>query len=210
MIIWNDEGIVISSRNLREEFRIVDVFTKNHGRVAGLIKLTNLKKMNIISNVNVDLQAKSNDNLGFWKLRNEKQNWIFAMKNPKIMMICQSICFILNKILPHNIKNLKLFLTIDTFFSSLNTISEEVSILFYSYFEFITLQTMGYAIDINNPHNKIDIPACWHIFNNINKIDNLFDTQYEKDDIKKSLNLTWKLINEHMIISDNYFRNNII
>ena len=233
-MIWSDFGIVISSRRYGEKYKIVDVFTKTHGRSSGLIQNSNKNNLSIFSNVYVTWSSKSNGSLGFWKIQNEKQNWTYVLNKKESLLIFQSICFILDKVLPYGVVNEAIFNFINFLASEIYRFTKLEALNLYAYFEFILLNSVGYGFDIekcaicgkkedvhflspktghgasNNCvasvySNKLfEIPKSW---NDWNKNDFSY---IDKDNIKNSLYITGYFIEQNIIQTDNYFRDSII
>ena len=61
MIIWDDEGLILSSINYSETSLILKVFTCNHGVQKGFVKLSNKNKRKyqiIDSNLDIIMNEK--------------------------------------------------------------------------------------------------------------------------------------------------------
>ena len=198
-MIWIDTGIVLSSKKHSEEYLIVDIFTKNRGRFSGMYKNGKNKFLSQTSVVCVEMHTKNNNDFGFWKIKSEKQNWVFSMKNNRILFIYQSIRFILNKTLPHSMSNLSVFLLTEHLFEELKNVSDDEALILYAYFEFMLINSIGYGFDLNQcsvcgkkenithiskktgqtasktcfekifEKNSAKIPDCWQIFSEVFK-----------------------------------------
>ena len=47
MIDWEDEGFLLAKRKFRENANIINVFTKNYGKVSGIVYGGNSRKIKI-------------------------------------------------------------------------------------------------------------------------------------------------------------------
>ena len=101
MVSWSDIGVVLSSRKHGEKYKIINVFTKGHGRFSAMSSIgKGGNTFGVFSNVELAYSAKTADNLGFWKLLNERQNWIFSFNSQNHILVCQAICYALDRLLP--------------------------------------------------------------------------------------------------------------
>ncbi|MBR1479493.1 MAG: recombination protein O N-terminal domain-containing protein [Alphaproteobacteria bacterium] len=145
MVSWSDIGIVLSSRKHGEKYKIINVFTKGHGRFSAMSSVGRSgNTFAIFSNVELAYSAKTADNLGFWKLLNERQNWIFSFNSQNHILVCQAICYALDRLLPVGAPYPGLFAFVDYVSRSLQNFSEKGVLLLYVYFENILVGELGF------------------------------------------------------------------
>ena len=239
MIIWADSGIVLSSRKHGEKYKIVNIFTKSQGKASGMMTLSKRNNLSLFSDVCVEWSSKNSDSLGFWKVQNEKQNWIFAINNQTNILACQSICFVLDKVLPYGVCSQKLFEFISFLSSELHNFSKIEILNLYAYFEFLLLNNIGYGMELDrccvcgkveelhymspktghgasnvcasiHANKLFEIPQSWNFWKD-NKIDNIISaSRITKEDVRNSLNITGYFIEKNVMQYENYFRNSMM
>jgi DNA repair protein RecO (recombination protein O) len=237
VIEWSDTGIVISLAKQSEKYRIVNIFTENHGNVSGMVSLSHDNKMAVFSRVNVVYRSKTESSIGFWRKKDERQVWIYFMNSQAHLLICQSICYLLNRVLPQNLQYRKLFKFIDEVSCSLHTLSTVESLGLYAYFELLLLSTIGFGIDLKvcgicgkaevlthilldtcrgvsercaanvQPDGLLQIPYCWKDWSET--VDAMSVCKVSQSEIRKSLEITGLFLRRHTGIDCNHFRSSI-
>ncbi|MDR0695417.1 MAG: recombination protein O N-terminal domain-containing protein [Holosporales bacterium] len=151
MISWTDTGIVLSSRDHTEKYRLITIFTATHGKMTAMFSSSTPRgRFSIFSAVEIDYSSKSEISLGFWRLRSEKQNWVLSIHSQNHMLVCQSMCQLLNKVLPHGMPYERLFRVVQHIIENMQRFSETDVLLVYAYFEFILLHDIGFGVDLDN------------------------------------------------------------
>ena len=202
MINWSDNGLVLASHPHGEKYKIVNIFTKDHGRIHAMVSKTKLNNFSIFSNVEVDYSAKDSGSLGFWKLRSEKQNWIFTMNSAKHLLVCQGICFLLNKLLPQGVCHNRLFDFARYISENLQQFSEKDILLLYAYFEFALLEDIGLSLE------KSDLQEIPHL-NDFDELPSLLKTEPITNNARNLLSIAGKVIEQNLLSVDNYYRSSI-
>ena len=71
-MIWIDSGFLLSKYRYNENSLIADIYTKNHGKVAGIIFGGTSKKLKnylqIGNKVHVNFNSKNSNNIGYFKV----------------------------------------------------------------------------------------------------------------------------------------------
>jgi hypothetical protein len=207
MVVLSDIGIVLSTKKYAEKYKIVDIFTLKYGRRSALFSCIPTAKFSTFSNVEVDYSSKNEISLGFWKLKNEKQNWIYLLNSMSHVLVCQGICFLLNKTLPPLVPYEKLFYFIKYLADNLRIFSELEVLFVYSYFEFVLLNNIGFGIDLNNitPNSYVYNLFDLQMFGgNVSFIE-----QIKQLDIKTSLEITGSILKRNVPYAENFFRASI-
>ncbi|MDR3031300.1 MAG: DNA repair protein RecO [Holosporales bacterium] len=229
---WSDVGIVISSAKYGEKYKIVNVFTKNHGKIPGLISNAKNSRFLAFSKVDVNWSSRNRDLIGFWKLKNENQNWTYAVGFKGKMAIIQSVISLLNGALPIGVKHEELFEIVDMISCKIQILSERELLNIYAYLEFVLLEKVGFGFDFeicvecgkkeefcyispktgrlvpgncdSNAKNLFRIPKLWERW----RKGEIFSQNFSIDliDIHNSLEITLFFIRENIFNFDNFFR----
>ena len=71
-MIWDDKGFLLSKNKYNENSLIVEIYTKNHGKVSGIIFGGTSKKiknyLQIGNNLHVNYNSKSENRIGYFKI----------------------------------------------------------------------------------------------------------------------------------------------
>ena len=123
-MIWDDEGFLISKNRYNENSLIVEIFTKNHGKISGIIFGGTSKKiknyLQIGNELYVNFNSKNENKLGYFKIEILKAYSPFFFDSPK-KLFCISSAMQLVKILTADAqKNLKIYELIIKFFKILD------------------------------------------------------------------------------------------
>ncbi|MDR0942366.1 MAG: recombination protein O N-terminal domain-containing protein [Holosporales bacterium] len=200
MWTWNDVGIVLSSKNHGEKYKIIDVFTKRHGKFAALYQASKVSSFSIFSKVDIDYLSRNETSLGFWKLKNEKQNWIYLLNSGSHLLVCQGICFLLNKALPHALPHKNLFNFAEYIADNIQKFSEREVLSLYAYFEFVLLENAGFGLDLGEQNT--DVSELWKLWKR-----HEFTCDASRGDIKNSLENTGNAIERNIShLANNHFR----
>jgi len=204
MINWSDSGIVLSSRKHGEKYKIVDIFTQHHGKISAMFSLSKNSSFSIFSNVDIEYSSKTVTSLGFWKLKSENQNWIFLINSFQHIQACQSIAYILNKVLPQDVPHETLFNVVKYISYNLKNFSDSEISTIYAYFEFVLLREIGFEIEFEDDFLiEKSLPIE-------NQITNLLNDEKFSRNIKENLEKNSKIIETHLLNIDNYYRSSII
>ncbi|MDR1391117.1 MAG: DNA repair protein RecO [Holosporales bacterium] len=203
MISWTDIGIVLSAKRHGEKYKIVNIFTKEHGKFSAMVSNSKSNAFSIFSNVVIDYSTKTQESMGFWKLKSEKQDWIFFMKSENHVLVSQGICFLLNKLLPLGAPYEKLFNFTKHLLGIFQNFSKSDILLLYVYFEFVLLDNIGFGKRISD---NFDLNLKFNSFLNLSET--IDKNDFEK--IKHSLSVTKNIIEDNLLKIDNYYRSSII
>jgi DNA repair protein RecO (recombination protein O) len=202
MWVWSDEGIVLSSKKHAEKHKIVDIFTKEHGKFSALYQVSKLNNFSIFSKVEVNYLSKNETSLGIWKLKSETQNWVYSLNSENHLLVCQGICFLLNRVLPYALPHKDLFSFMEYTVSNLQKFSSHSVLSLYACFEFVLLENVGFGIDLND--KNVNIPKLWLSWKKRE-----FACETSNIDIKNSLKNTGNIIEKNVLHANNHFRSSI-
>tara|TARA_B100001540_G_scaffold178091_1_gene157112 strand:+ start:55 stop:729 length:675 start_codon:yes stop_codon:yes gene_type:complete len=157
---FEDEGFLLSKNKYNENSVIAEFFTKNNGKVSGIIfgaTSTKIKNFLLIGNhFNIQFNSKNQNKAGYFKTEIEK---IFTphFLDDKIKLNCILYSLNLIKILTvENQSNKKIYNQLFNLFELLN---REEWIKTFIFWELEVIKLVGYDIDFNDyiDQNKIKI-----------------------------------------------------
>ena len=148
---FEDEGFLLSKNKYNENSVIAEFFTKNNGKVSGIIfgaTSTKIKNFLLIGNhFNIQFNSKNQNKAGYFKTEIEK---IFTphFLDDKIKLNCILYSLNLIKILTvENQSNKKIYNQLFNLFELLN---REDWIKTFIFWELEVIKLVGYDIDFNN------------------------------------------------------------
>tara|TARA_B100000579_G_C22750228_1_gene813595 strand:+ start:149 stop:829 length:681 start_codon:yes stop_codon:yes gene_type:complete len=147
---WQDECYLLSKRKFRENANIINVFTQNRGKVAGIVYGGNSRKIRNylqVSNKLLVFNNSKNDNkIGYFKteLINPISPNYFNDKERTSALI--SLCSLLNSLLPESQPNRNIYDSFEKFIKILNL---DNWIILYVFFEISLIKELGYDTNLN-------------------------------------------------------------
>ena len=148
---WDDCAYLISKNRYSENSIIAEVFTKNHGKISGIIFGGTSKKvknyLQIGNKIHVNYNTKSPTRIGYFKIEIlEALTPLYFDENQKLSCISSAMHLI--KLLTAEAQsNENIFILIDKFFKilpSINWIKE------YIFWELELLKLLGYDLELKN------------------------------------------------------------
>ena len=148
---WDDEGFLISKNKYSENSLIVEIFTKNYGKVSGIIfggtsrKIKNYLQLG--NQLYVNYSSKTENKIGNFKIEILKAYTPVFFDNYR-KLLCIFSAFQLIKILTaESQKNLKIYSLIKNFYTFLG---KENWIKNYIFWELELFKSLGYDLDFKN------------------------------------------------------------
>ena len=148
---WDDEGFLISKNRYSENSLIVEIFTKNYGKVSGIIfggtsrKIKNYLQLG--NQLYVNYSSKTENKIGNFKIEILKAYTPIFFDNYR-KLLCIFSAFQLIKILTaESQKNLKIYNLIQNFYSFLEN---ENWIKDYIFWELEFFKVIGYDLELKN------------------------------------------------------------
>ena len=96
---WNAEGVVLSSRRHGETSVIIEVFTKEFGRCAGLVRGGTGRRLRPVlqpgNSVQAEWKARLSEHLGVFTVEATTARVAGAMAHPETLAALTSICALL-------------------------------------------------------------------------------------------------------------------
>ena len=148
---WDDEGFLISKNKYNENSLIVEIFTKNYGKVSGIIfggtsrKIKNYLQLG--NQLYVNYSSKTENKIGNFKIEILKAYTPVFFDNYR-KLLCIFSAFQLIKILTaESQKNLKIYSLIKNFYTFLE---KENWIKNYIFWELEFFKVIGYDLELKN------------------------------------------------------------
>jgi DNA repair protein RecO (recombination protein O) len=209
---WQDEGYLISKIKFRENANIINVFTKNRGKVSGIVyggtsrKIRNF--LQISNKIFIFYSSKSENRLGYFKAELIEAISPKYFNNKKKTTTLLSLSSILNLLLPESQTYKNLFNSLEEL---LKNFDQDNWIILYIYWELKLLKELGFdpfleqfitknyqiskyqTIEIDNV--KYQIPG---FLLSTKKIDNL-----TKEEISLGLNFTRNILTNKFFFPNN-------
>ena len=154
-MIWDDVGYLISKNKYNENSLIVEIFTKDHGKVPGIIFGGTSKKLKnylqIGNKVYVNFNSKSENKIGYFKVEIQQAlSPIYFDNKKKLSCIISAMGLI--KILTADFqRNTKIYDLIDNFYDLLKS---NQWIRNYIFWELELLKIVGYNLELENLVDK--------------------------------------------------------
>ena len=154
-MIWDDIGYLVSKNKYNENSLIVEIFTKNHGKVPGIIFGGTSKKLRnylqIGNKIFVNFNSKSENKIGYFKIEIQQALSPLYFDNQK-KLSCIISAMSLIKILTADFqKNIKIYDLIDNFYELLKS---KFWIKNYIFWELELLKIVGYNLELKNLVDK--------------------------------------------------------
>ena len=146
---WEDEGYLVSKNKFRENAIIIDIFTKNFGKVSGIVYGgTSRKQKNFLqlsNKLHIIYSSKAENKLGYFKTE-----LIEAISpkyfNNQIKTIClNSLSSLIKILLPENETQKKIYNSLDNFFLNFDNNNWINS---YLNWEMNLIKDLGYGLPI--------------------------------------------------------------
>ena len=152
---WDDKGFLLSKTKYNENSIIVEIYTKDHGKVPGIIFGGTSKKiknyLQIGNKLHVNFNSKSDTKIGYFKIEIEEALVPFYFDDNQ-KLSCISSAFSLIKLLsPEYQKNQYIYSLIDDFFLLLKS---DTWIKNYIFWELELLKVVGYELKFENLVDK--------------------------------------------------------
>jgi DNA repair protein RecO (recombination protein O) len=200
---WDDDGFLISKNRYSENSIIAEVFTKNHGKISGIIFGGTSKKiknyLQIGNKIYVNYNIKSPTRIGYFKIEIlNALTPIYFDHNQKLSCITSAMHLI--KLLTAEAQsNKEIFKLIDYFFKILNS---KNWLKEYIFWELELLKLLGYDLELKNMVEKeiINHQANYYVSSSTEKkiVPNFLIDNNSKDIDKKNLLKGLKLVSDYL------------
>ena len=171
-MIWSDHGYLLSKNKFGENSIIADFFTKNHGKISGIIYGATSKKirnyLQIGNKFHINYNSKNENKLGYLKIEIEQiLTPLFFDDKKKLSCILSSMSLV--KLLTvDNQSNSHIYKIIENFYNFLEDTNWINKFIFW---ELELLKLIGYDLELKNIVNEeiIDKKKLYFVSNNNEK-----------------------------------------
>ncbi len=208
---WEDECYLLSKRKFRENANIINVFSKNRGKVSGVVYGGNSRKiknyLQISNKLYINHNAKNENRLGYFKTELVKPVSPLYFNDKERSSALLSISSILNMLLPESQPNQNIYESFEEF---LNSIKLDNWVILYVFLELRLIKDLGYDPNLNqfkknkseNELQKIKIDTFTYDVP-LYLIQNRIPDNLSKNLIKASLNFTRNIIQNRFFLPNN-------
>ena len=211
-MIWEDECYLLSKRKFRENANIINIFTKEKGKVDGIVYGGTSRKirnyLQISNKLFVSHSSKSENKIGYFKTELIKPISPLYFNDKERTSALISICSLLNTLLPESQQNKKIY---NSFEKLINSINLENWIFIYIFFELNLIKDLGYDTNLeqystdqikNDDISKIKIDGYIYEVPNF-LIFKKIPVEFNNTLIRKSLYFTRNVLQNKFFIPNN-------
>ncbi len=152
---WDDKGYLLSKTKYNENSLIVEMYTKDHGKIPGIIFGGTSKKiknyLQIGNKLHVNFNSKSDSKIGYFKIEIEQALVPFYFDNNQKLSCISSAISLVKLLSAEYQKNQFLYSLIDDFFILLKN---DNWIKNYIFWELELLKVVGYELKFENLVDK--------------------------------------------------------
>ena len=208
---WEDECYLLSKRKFRENANIINVFSKNRGKVSGVVYGGNSRKiknyLQISNKLYINHNAKNENRLGYFKTELVKPISPLYFNDKERSSALLSISSILNMLLPESQPNQNIYKSFEEF---VNSIKLDNWVILYIFLELSLIKDLGYDPNLEKFKNnksetdfqKIKIDTFTYDVPSY-LIQNRIPDELSKNLIKASLNFTRNIIQNRFFLPNN-------
>ena len=208
---WEDECYLLSKRKFRENANIINVFSKNRGKISGVVYGGNSRKiknyLQISNKLYINHNAKNENRLGYFKTELVKPISPLYFNDKERSSALLSISSILNILLPESQPNQNIYKSFEEF---VNSIKLDNWVIFYIFLELNLIKDLGYDPNLERFKNdtsetdfqKIKIDTFTYDVP-LYLIQNRIPENLSKNLIKASLNFTRNIIQNRFFLPNN-------
>ena len=155
MMRWDDTGFLISKNKYSENSLISEFFTKEHGKVSGIIfggtsrKIKNY--LQIGNQLFINYKSRSDNKMGYFNVEIQKVFSPIYFDNHQKLSCINSTMNLIRILTAESQSNIKIFHLIEKFYSilSMNSWLQE-----YIFWELELLKSLGFDLELNNLASK--------------------------------------------------------
>ena len=154
-MIWDDKGYLLSKNKYSENSIISEVFTKDHGKVSGIIFGGTSKKiknyLQIGNKIHVNFNSKNDNKLGYFKVEIQQALSPLYFDNQKKLSCITSAMNLIKILTAENQKNINIYELIKDFYLLLD---KDNWIKRYIFWELELFRVIGYDLELKNLVDK--------------------------------------------------------
>ena len=150
-MIWDDIGFLLTKNRYNENSLIVEIFTKKHGKVSGIIFGGTSKKiknyLQIGNNLYVNFNSKSENKIGYFKVEINKAYSPYYFDNQQKLSCISSAMNLIKILNADSQSNHLIYSLLENFYLILE---KENWLKNYIYWELELLKILGYDLDFKD------------------------------------------------------------
>ena len=154
-MIWDDKGYLLSKNKYSENSIISEVFTKDHGKVSGIIFGGTSKKiknyLQIGNKIHVNFNSKNDNKLGYFKVEIQQALSPLYFDNQKKLSCITSAMNLIKILTAENQKNINIYELIKDFYLLLD---KDNWIKRYIFWELELFRILGFHLELENLVDK--------------------------------------------------------
>ncbi len=154
-MIWDDKGFLLSKTKYNENSLIVEIYTKNYGKVSGIIFGGTSKKiknyLQIGNNLHINFNSKSENKIGYFKVEIEQALSPYYFDSKKKLSCISSAMNLIKLLTVDSQKNKSIYNLIENFYILLK---KEDWIKNYIFWELELFKLIGYDLIFENLVDK--------------------------------------------------------
>jgi len=154
-MIWDDVGFLLSKNRYNENSLIAELYTKNHGKVPGIIFGGTSKKiknyLQIGNNLHINFNSKSENKIGYFKIEIQQAFSPYYFDNQKKLSCISSAMQLVRILTAESQKNENIYNLIENFYILLN---KDDWIKNYIFWELELFKLLGYDLVFENLVDK--------------------------------------------------------
>jgi len=154
-MIWDDTGFLLSKNRYNENSLITEVFTKNHGKITGIIFGGTSKKiknyLQIGNKIHVNFSSKSENKIGYFKAEIEEALSPYFFDDQRKLSCITSAMHLIKILNAESQKNHLIFNLIENFYLLLK---DDDWINDYIFWELELFKLLGYDLKFEDLVNK--------------------------------------------------------
>ena len=148
---WNDTGYLLSKNQYNENSVIVEIFTKKHGKIPGIIFGASSKKvknyLQVGNKLHLNFSSKNDSRLGYIKIEIDKVLTPFYFDNNEKLSCIVSAMNLVKLLTVESQENINIYILINNFFLLLKKIDWLKDFVFW---ELQLLKLIGYDLELKN------------------------------------------------------------
>ena len=157
-MIWDDIGFLLSKSRYNENSIISEIYTKEHGKISGIIFGGTSKKiknyLQIGNKIHVNYNSKSENRIGYFKVEIHQALSPFYFDNQQKLSCIISAMNLIKILTAESQKNINIYELIENFFILLKT---QIWIKNYIFWELELFKILGYDLELESLVYKMNI-----------------------------------------------------
>lgn len=144
---WRENSIILSSKALGEDLRIVTIFNREYGKCCGIFKHSGSNRFVQIGDISdISWNGKSSDHLGTFKIESIFSPFVYAINAPAKIFTIESACVLCSNGMPEKAAHPDIFDHLKKLFISFSDKNWAIN---YAKFEISFLREVGYGLDLS-------------------------------------------------------------